>query len=120
MRVRSSSCMHLVDVRYDISRDAEDDNSLVYFTVVNVEDPSITIMIDDVDVTASPDLTVEKHLGVTEVILKPFLSEGVHTVRCLLENRMTHKRTILNRTFHVGSFRPISSPFPSRSQTTLN
>lgn len=101
-----------VDVRYDISRDAEDDNSLVYFTVVNVEDPSITIMIDDVDFTASPDLTVEKHPGVTEVILKPFLSEGVHTVRCLLENRMTHKRTILNRTFHVGSFSPNQQSLP--------
>ena len=101
-----------VDVRYDISRDAEDDNSLVYFTVVNVEDPSVTITIDDVDFTASPDLTIEKRPGVTEVILKPFLSEGVHTVRCLLENRMTHKRTILNRTFQVGSFSANHPPRP--------
>ena len=93
-----------VDVRYDIFREAEDNNSLIYFTVVNVEDPSITITIDDVDFTGSPDLTIEKRPGITDVILKPFLSEGVHNVRCLLENRSTHKRTILNRTFHVGAF----------------
>ena len=81
-------------------------NALIYFSVKNVNSPQIHLLIDDMDISQSPDITVETLSDGVDVLVKPALSEGVHTVRCIVTNQQSHRQTALSRTFWVHSLSP--------------